>query len=238
MTRLIQERISAMFSDLTFDEQRHLYFWKDKRVEKSVTKLVERHAPEFDEAYWLPRCAVKEGLTEHELKHKWQTINKQACELGTETHDFLEHFNGVKTPSTPQEKAGVDYLKATLSEYDIVFRELRMYSRKWKFAGTADLLLRHKITGKLALADYKTNKDLFKTYGLLLPPFQYLENHPYSKYQLQLSYYQLMLNEIGVEISERKIVYLRADATYRVFETVDFTGYLTDYLKQKHYAVS
>lgn len=228
-----KEYINAMFSGLTFESQRHLYFWEGERVHKSITGLVEDHADEFDEAKWLPICAKKEGMTEHELKHKWQTINKQGCELGSETHDFMEMYTGLETPSSPQQVAGIAYLKEALEEYDIVYRELRMYSRKYKFAGTTDLLLKHKITGEYVLADYKTNKDLFKAYGMLKPPFQYLENHPYNKYQLQLSYYQMMLDEINIHVSKRVLVYLRADATYLVYPTWDFVESLHDYLNNK-----
>lgn len=230
MTVFVRERIMTMFSDLEFDEQRHIYYWDGERIKKSVTKLVEQFVPEFDEAKWLPVCALKEGISEHELKHKWQTINKEACELGTETHDYLEHYNGVKTPQTPQQKAGVKFLSDYLQDYEIVVKEARMYSRKYKFAGTADLILRHKITGKLVIADYKTNKDIFKTYGMMEKPFSSLESHPYNHYQIQLSYYQLMLNEIGVEISDRIIVYLKADETYQVYNTWDFTADLTEHL--------
>jgi CRISPR/Cas system-associated exonuclease Cas4 (RecB family) len=230
----IQEKLVSAFSSLTFEEERHLYFWEGQRVRKSVSGLVEEHVPEFDEAKWLPICAKKEKITEHELKHRWQTTNKEACVLGTETHNFLEFYDGTKTPSTPQERAGVKFLLDILKEYTIIAKEVRMYSLNYKFAGTADLLLKHRETGEIVLADYKTNKDIFKTFGLMLPPFRYLENHPFNHYQLQLSYYQIMLEDIGIQISKRLIVYLKADETYRVFETVDFTTYLRDYLTSKN----
>lgn len=225
----IKERLEATFSDLCFEEQRHLYFVQGER-HPSVSSLVEEHEEPFDEVKWLPICALKEGKTEHELKHEWQTINQLACDLGHETHEFLEHYTGLETPSTPQQVAGIQFLKDITKEYEIVFREIRMYSRRYKYAGTADLLLRHKVTGEMVLADYKTNKDLFKSYGMLKPPFQYLEAHPYSKYQLQLSYYQLMLEEANCSISKRLLVYLKADATYKIFETFDFTEQLEQHL--------
>lgn len=236
MIKHLQDKLKAVFSDLKFDPVKHIYYWQGQRVRKSVTGLVEHHVPPFDEAKWLPICARKEGKTEHELKHEWQTINKEAKVLGTETHDFLEHYNGLKTPSTPQQKASIQFLKDILVDYEIVAKELRMYSRKWKFAGTADLLLRHRQTGKLVIADYKTNKDIFKTFGLMLQPFMYLENHPYNHYQLQLSYYQLMLQEVSCSISERLLVYLKADGTYKIFPLVDFTTYLEDYLTKEYSA--
>lgn len=232
MLTYLQERLIRHFAPLEFEEKRHIYTVDGEKY-PSVSSLVEGHADKFDEGYWLPRCAKKEGVTEHELKHKWQTINKEACDLGHETHEFLEHFDGLKTPGTPQEKAGIQYLKDTLPEYDILFKEIRMYSRKYKYAGTADLLLQHKVTGKIVLADYKTNKDLFKTFGFLRHPFGSLECHPYNKYQIQLSYYQIMLHEAGCEISERKIVYLKADGTYRVFDAIDLTAQLEQFLNSK-----
>ena len=108
-----------------------------------------------------------------------------------------------------------------------------MFSKKYKYAGTADLLLLEKATGNVLLADYKTNKDLFKSYDLLHSPFEYLESSPYNKYQLQLSYYQIMLEEIDIKISDRLLVYLKIDGTYRVFNTVDFTEQLKSYLDKK-----
>lgn len=232
MVQHIIDRIDSVFSDLVFDEQRHLYFVKNTKL-PSVSSKVEAHAEKFDINKWAPICARKEGITEHEIRHKWQTINKDACELGHETHDYLEHFNGLKTPSTPQEKAGVKFLTDHLGEYEIIKREIRMYSKRYKYAGTADLLLRHIGTGDFILADYKTNRDLFKSYNFLLPPFQYLECHPYNKYQLQLSYYQILLEDVAIPIKKRLIIHLKADETYRIFEGVDFTSQLREHLESK-----
>lgn len=233
MVNNLQDKIKAMFSGLTYEDQRHLYFWEGIRVPKSVSAKVEEHEYPFDPK-WYKICAKKEGITEHELRHKWQTINQTACDLGTETHNFLERYTGIETPKTEQQRAGIQFLKDIMVEYEIVAREIRMYSRKYNYAGTADLLLRHKITGDLVLADYKTNKDIFKTYGMLKAPFGYLEAHPYNKYQLQLSYYQLMLEEINCHVSDRLLVYLKADGTYKTYSLVDFTKYLETYLKTEN----
>lgn len=225
----IQERVKAMFSDLIFEDRRHLYFVDEKRL-PSVSKLVEHHQHPFDENKWLPIIAKRDNVSIHELKHKWLTINQEACDLGHTTHNFLEKFSGIQTPSSPQQIAGIKFFKEILKEYDIVAREIRMYSRKFGYAGTADLLLYHRLTGEYVLADYKTNKDLFKTYGLLKTPFDYLENNPYNHYQLQLSYYQIMLDEVNINISKRLLVYLKADETYKIYELFDFTEYLKSYL--------
>lgn len=231
----VKIKLNTMFSGLQFESRRHLYYVEGEN-HISVSKKLEEFEHPFDEGKWLPLCAKKEKISEHELKHKWQTINKEACELGTETHDFLERYTGLETPKTPQQKAGIKFLRDYGQEYEIVSKELRMYSRKYKIAGTCDLLMRHKETGLLILPDYKTNKDIFKAYDFLKDPFSYLEAHPYNLYQLQLSFYQLMLEEINLSISKRLLVHLRADETYRVFETVDFTEYLSEYLQKQRIA--
>lgn len=227
----IQKRLFQVFSPLTFEEERHLYFWKNIRVPKSVSALVEDHADPFDEQYWLPICARKENTTEHELRHKWQTINQLACDLGTDTHDFLQKYNGLQKPRTAQETAGINFLRDISIEYEVVGREIRAYSEEFDYAGTLDLLLRHRREGYLAIGDYKTNADLFKTFGVLRYPFNYLENHPYSKYQLQISYYQIMLESIGLEIEKRLLVYLKADALYQIYECYSFTEQITKHLR-------
>lgn len=227
----VRIKLSTVFSPLTFNEERHLYFWHGVRVEKSITRIVSEHAEPFDADYWAPKCIAKEGvLTAHEVKHIWQTKSKEGCEIGHETHDYMEYYNGLKYPNTPQKKAGVKYLIDMFKDYEIVCREFRMYSIRYKFAGTADILIRHKITGELFIIDYKTNKDLFKSYGMLLAPFQSMISHPFAKYQLQLSYYQIMLEDIGIKISGRIVVHLMADENYKTYPCFDFTNHLRKYL--------
>jgi hypothetical protein len=170
----IRERINAAFSDIVFDQKKHLYYVDDENY-PSVTRKIENCAPKFDANLMAPLSAIKASriekreVTEHEMKYRWQTINKLACDLGHE---------------------------------------------------------------------YKTNGDLFKCYKgqTLLAPFDYLESTPYNKYQLQLSYYQLMLEEIGIKVSGRKLIYLKADATYRIFDLIDITAEIIDFENSKQIA--
>lgn len=228
-----------MFSDLRFDSQRHLYF-VDGVNYPSVSSIVESFAPKFNpSSRMLDACVAKvkreEGLvlTVQQLQHKWQTINKTACDLGTETHTFMENFSGLQTPRTPQEKAGIEYIKDLRGKYIINLKELRCYSKKYRFAGTMDLPL--QVVGKewyvVVIDDYKTNGDLFKAYDYMYPPFEYLESTPFNKYQIQLSLYHIMLEEAGLEVINRRIVYLKADGTYKTYNLYDFTSVLKEVLK-------
>lgn len=232
----VEERIYKVFSPLVFEERRHLY-WLDDKLIPSVSSKVKDYEYPFDEVKWLPICAKREGKTEHELKHEWQTINKKGCDLGHETHKFMEDYRGYQIPTSPQQEAGVKYIKDLEGKYIISFRELRAFSREHWYAGTMDLPLENIVTGNYVIDDYKTNKDLFKGYGYLKEPFTYLEAHPFNKYQIQLSLYQIMLEavlaEFGLIIEDRRIVYLMADGNYKIYNLYDFTKELKDYMKYK-----
>lgn len=241
MLTKLQHRINTVFSDLKFDSQRHLYFL-DNINYPSVSSLVEKHSSKFDAEAILPYSVAKieketkEVLTVDELRAKWKKINEDACNLGTETHNFMESFTGIETPTTPQQKAGVKFIYDYSNEYEIVFRELRMFTRKYKYAGTEDLILEHKKTRHIIPADYKTNKDLFKVYKRmpLLAPFNFLEATAYNKIQLQLSYYQIMLEEEAkMKIEDRLLVYLGSDGNYKIYHTYDYTDMLKKYLTHK-----
>ncbi len=233
------EQILQVFSNLTFDEQKHIYYWNGARVAKSVSAIVNDFTEKFDTEKILPISAAKASREEnrtvsvHELRHRWQTINKTACELGTKTHKFLENFSGIQTPTSPQERAGISYLESLRGKYKISFRELRAYSEKYDFAGTMDIPLEDIHTGDRYIADYKTNGDLFKSYSYLKPPFDFLEDSAYNKYQIQLSLYRILLEDIGVRIKGTSLVYLKADGTYKVYPLEDFSPELRLCLNKK-----
>lgn len=237
MTSKLQNQINTMFSDLKFDSQRHLYYVHSKPY-ISVSRKVEQHAPKFEANLILPYSAEKQTrirekpVSIEELREEWRQINEEACRLGHETHDFMESFTGIETPVTPQQKAGVKFFQDYSYNYEILFRELRMYSKKFQYAGTEDLILQHKKDKSIITADYKTNKDLFKCYKgqRLLEPFDDLEATPYNKIQLQLSYYQIMLEEIGLKVADRWLVYLKSDGTYAIFKLWNFVTELKEYM--------
>ena len=68
-------------------------------------------------------------------------------------------------------------------------------------------------------------KDLFKNFRdqKLYYPFAHMLDTPFNKYQLQLSYYQLMLEQVGIPISKRLLLWLHDDATYDVYQMDDMT---------------
>lgn len=236
----IRDRVLTSFSDLQFDEAKHIYRL-DGAIIPSVSRKVEGHVEKVDFDAILPFSAKKKSreekriITPQELGASWKKKKDDACKLGHDTHSFLEHYTGVQTPRTKCEEAGVKFFHDMSAQYDVLFREIRMYSRRYWFAGTEDLTLINKETGKIITADYKTNEDLFKNYKgkTLLPPFDWAEECPFNKYQLQLSYYQIMLEDVGLDIEERWLVYLERDGNYKIYRLNNFTEELREHLSNK-----
>ena len=113
--------------------------------------------------------------------------------------------------------------------------ELRMYHKVFKFSGTADILLYDTINKCFIIADYKTNKDLFKNFAgqKMTKIFSHFLDTPFNHYQLQLSYYQILFEQIGYKVSRRIIIWLKEDGTYEMYDTEDLTSILIKELKNK-----
>lgn len=245
-----RERIFSAFSDLHFEERRHIYTL-DGIILPSVSKLVESHCDKFDANQKIQtkygtktlvelsaaKTSREEGrtVTTGELLARWDKKRDLRCDIGHETHSFMEYFDGSQRPATPWQKAGVKFFLDMSVEYDVIFREIRMYTRKYWYAGTSDLLLIHHQTGHIIVADYKTNEDLFKNYKgkTLKEPFDWALENPYNKYQIQLSYYQIMLEDIGFQVDDRQLIYLKDDGTYKMFNLLDLTSDLRQALNNK-----
>lgn len=232
-----EDRILALFSDLKFEEERHIYRLNGQ-ILPSVTRLVANHTPKFEENKMAYYSSIKESrIREREVKPdeligEWKITREEACTLGHNTHKFMENFTGIETPRTPQEEAGVKYIKDLEGKYRVSFRELRAYSREFKFAGTMDLPLEVIGSNAFVIDDYKTNNaDLFKSYNKLYAPFEYLEASTYNKFQLQLNYYQVILEEWGLGVLNRRVVHLKSDGSYRIYELLDLTEEIRDHLR-------
>lgn len=96
------------------------------------------------------------------------------------------------------------------------------FNVKQKYAGTFDMLFTYKANDgkwKLLLYDWKTNASLFNEYNqnksvTLNEPFSDLIDQPLSIYTLQLNAYAACLMQLGYEIADRKIVWLKDDGDY------------------------
>lgn len=230
----ITRQINSFFEGLVLNHDTHTYTVPGRKNPlPSVSGLIKEFTIPFDAKAVSERIAGKGRGAE--LRKSWKAIADEACDRGNRVHDFGERymFDRSLIPSCPQEKA-VKKFWDELPEFIVpIMPELQMYHKQFFFAGTADILLYDKRTDSIVIADYKTNKDLFKNYKekTLVGPFTHLLDSPFNKYQLQFSYYQLLLEQTGLRVSSRKLIWLERNGNYKMFDTEDFTHELYNTLK-------
>lgn len=235
MSKQVLSIISDSFSKLFFQEDKHIYT-VDEKILPSVSSMVKSHCETFDELYWAKKEEQKGKESIQQVLEKWERKRNIAAANGTEVHVYAEKWWQRKDsiPKTNQQKAVKDFLEelTATGRYSLVNTELQMYSKKYNYAGTCDLLVWDNLEDYAIIIDYKTNEQLDKQFGFLLEPFSYSANTAFNKYQIQLSYYQLILEEVNIEVKERFIVWLKQDGTYEVRQCFDFTDVLKDYLNK------
>ena len=220
----MQNKIKEYFKELQFDAQKHSYEVRGKpltSVSKTISKYVEK--VDFDKIAGF--IAKKRGITKQEVLAEWEAKKIASCQQGTLVHTFGENYNGMQKPTNGFEEAIVKFWDNIPDYIEPFLFELQMFSETLGIAGTSDIILFNRKTGKFILADYKTNEDLFKNYKgkTLLAPFEDLLDSPYNKYQLQLSMYQLLFEQCGFEVESRRIIWLKPNGTYENFKTEDLT---------------
>lgn len=231
-------QILEYFKDVTFDEEKHLYYVNGKKIKYSVSSIVSMFKPEFDAETVATRVALRENKTKEEVLASWAKLNNDACTLGTETHLFAENYAFTRqgTPVNGFQKAVVKFWDEMPDYIQPITTEIRMYHKKYPIAGTADLPLYNSKNNTIILADYKTNKDIFKSFPdiYLTKEFSHLIKNDYNSYQIQLSLYQMMLEQVpNVKVARRLLIWLLPDGTYKAYDTEDVSEILSKFLKRK-----
>jgi hypothetical protein len=223
-------KIQQPFNKLSFEEKKHKYYVDNQPIRTSVSGLISEFYEHFNAQQVAPHSAAKMGISTEEVLAQWAAINQESRDRGHRVHNFGEvyQFNRNLKPSCPQEEAIVKFWQDVPEHILPLAAELRMYHFKHLFAGTADIILFDTKTQTYIIADYKTNKDLFKNYmgKTMTGPFSHLLDMPLNHYVIQLSYYQLLLEQVGVKVSRRVIIWLGLDGNYQLFDTEDVTDIL------------
>jgi hypothetical protein len=255
--KLLGRRLIRHFDKMVFDEPSHTYTVVGKGLKPVSTFISEFYKP-FNAERQAPFTAIKEGITTKQVRANWDKTRDDACTNGTLVHDFGERYvidrYGVESDLRyksveqhlkkgeqlqPKSQALVKFWDNKPDFFVPVALELRMFCVVLGIAGTADIILVDKRDNSLVIADYKTNKDLFKNFKdkRLLGIFSDLKDMPYSKYVIQLSMYQILLEKAGYKVSRRFLVYLKADGEYELYDTPDVTARLEGHFnRQKEHA--
>lgn len=250
---MIGRKLMKHYERIVFDEPSHTYKVAGKGL-MPVSNFIKLFVKPFNAERQAPFTAKKEGISIKQVRANWDKTRIEACDNGTRVHDFGERYaiekysvvSSLKFKSVyqhlkkgeklqPKELALIKFWDNKPEWYVPVSLELRMFCVELGIAGTADIILLDIRDNTLVIADYKTNKDLFKQYKdqKLLGIFRELNDTPYSKYKIQLSTYQVLLEQTGYKVSRRFLVWLKEDGNYEIFDTSDITGVIKNYFASK-----
>lgn len=237
MEKLFEE-ITAKFNKLSFNEERHEYTVDTVKLDGSVSSRIDKFVDKVDFHAIAYQMAKVYNMPPEDIISQWDKERDDACDTGNRVHLFGEKYPYDRTmiPSCGQEKAVVKFWNDLPPHIVPACLELRMYHLFYMFAGTSDILLYNTIDKVFIIADYKTNKDLFKNYKKknLKFPFQRLLDSPFNKYQIQLSFYQLLFEQTGYKVASRKIVWLLKTGEYVMYDTEDLTKELLHDLEKQN----
>lgn len=148
-------------------------------------------------------------------------------------------------PFHNKEIAGLQALGDLHKHFWLVLNETRVYAGlnkdpkmnpKQPWAGTFDMLYYYDGNGDknksgFIICDWKTNKSLTNDFSrkrktMMLKPFNNMIDEALSHYMLQFSCYQIPLEDIGLNVISRKLLWLKEDGTYEKIDTPDLTDIL------------
>lgn len=181
---------------LSYNEEKHLYYVNDKPV-TSVTGICGRGLPKPNLINWLVSTPMSEAkrlindkldhnepLDRAELerifkvaKEKTNKIKEDAGLVGSVVHGLIEDFlKGKKIPKQ-SDKSVVNCWNIFLDwwnnqEYKPVEIEKKIYSQKYNYAGTLDLVVKDK-KKNLVLIDIKTSNHISFDYYLQLNAYRF-----------------------------------------------------------------
>lgn len=220
-----------------FEPVEHRYFLGEREL-VGASAWLDRYKNPFIRENIGPGVAASRGCSLEEVYAEWD----RAPIIGTKTHSFIEgHYDYQRQliSSPPELFTGdgevtlrclkfLDLAGGRLANYEPVAQELRMFyvPPGWEqdeefvlegYCGTADLLARHKPSGKLYLLDWKTSKKIDrqtdKIWGYLKKDFSDLAKHEHNIYSLQISFYRVLLETAGIETAGGAIGWLPTGKT-------------------------
>jgi len=206
----------------------------------SVTQFISRFHKKFDSEFWSQKKANERGVKKEDILLEWKNLNDRANFIGTSTHNWIENYFNKIYQELPNDLDVIDRINkfnklfgSHLWKLEPIKFEQRIFSKKWKIAGTIDSIF--KYGNKIIILDWKTNKSFTKEnkWEKLLEPFDEWDACHLNEYSIQLSLYSLILKEVGINIDSMLLVYIGPDHDAKIYKCFDFTSHLESYLETK-----
>lgn len=214
----------------------------DEKAEKKALKLGIPVEELKEEWKYSNHLATTSGSVAHEYAEMLGHFVEGHPELINDRFS-IQYEEGYLFPASPKQEAALKLHENLFAIHDVypVMEETRVYDESLGYSGTFDKLVYFKHpyddskSGYLIL-DWKTNASLSNDYcrstdTRMLPPFDDMINEPLSHYTVQLSAYQIPLENIGLKVLARRIIWLKSDGTYEKISLPDVTKKIREALK-------
>lgn len=208
--------------------------------------------PEYwkDKWLWKNKMSTITGSLVHEFGESYSYLINGHPERITKSCKckYVEDKNWL-IPTRGKEEAVINYWSSLPPCLHFVYAEAMLYTNsnpdptthlKTQLAGTADILLYYKDTvnpenSGLVIADYKTNADIRNKFARstgkkMKSPFSDFLSEPLSEYYAQFSTYQIPLEDIGLKVIARRLVWLKDDGNFEVLATPDLSQLIRENL--------
>lgn len=203
---------------LEFNKKKHRYVYEGIELTSVTTFISDFFTPfNADEvskklSNFPINKANKKGI--RFWKAKWKNSQVEGSKIHKEIEDFI---NENKEPLLPKSLQGTKFIKSNELNIlpNILLTELKIFSLKYKLAGTIDaLLFKNNI---ITIIDWKTNEKIDKkSYGNKVGCTEETKDIPdsnYWHYALQLNFYKKILEEeYGIIINELQLIHLKNDS--------------------------
>jgi hypothetical protein len=201
-----------------------------KKINYSVTGLIESFFPEFDSDYWSNKKAIErikiEGgklsdenisKVQKDILMEWEENRKDAADKGTILHEKIENFyNNIEDNLDAPE---FTYFNNFIQKYP----KLKPYKTEWRIfdsslslAGSIDMVY-EKDNGDLFLFDWKRSTKIINGAGYLIESdydygfdeLSHIADNSYNRYSLQLNLYKYIIeSNYGKKISSMNLLIL------------------------------
>ena len=226
-----------IFSDYSFLESEHAYFYKGNRVKKSVTQLVGYYHKKFDREYWSEYKAKKEGVSKEVILEDWNRKSELSTTTGTQFHSYMEHSLAGKIfdPKIPLREDINSRLNGLIPLADKFLSDSKhklipvksefIVGLGDKVAGQIDQIFWNDVQQELQIWDWKTSKsiDTENRYGdKMFHPLESFDDCSFIHYCLQVNIYKYLLESKGISVGKCYISQFHEDKdNYEIFECLD-----------------
>tara|TARA_B100000427_G_scaffold293043_1_gene270791 strand:+ start:171 stop:899 length:729 start_codon:yes stop_codon:yes gene_type:complete len=218
------ESIISKQNLISLNETTHTYTLQNSDIEfSSVTEFIGRFFKTFDEqkvAEKLSKMSKYKGQTVNQILENWNNRKERGTIVHKEIETVILEANQNAKFDTKElvqldikTQMAIEFLKkCDIYKNNLIFPEVKVFSKQLKLAGTIDLMIYNKPKDEISLIDWKTNLEIKKTgYNMgVEPATRHTEDCSFNKYQLQLSMYRYILETFyDVKVNGLYILHLK-----------------------------